>query len=413
MAWWDHEELKSPKDRSARYIVNFPQGYTKKEIEAAKKEYEQDKLDRIHKLNNSDREISVNKKPKQEKLMAKSIFATLLKESGNEYAALAEDGIAAGDVSGFVDTGSLTFNAALSGSIWGGLASNKVTALAGEPSTGKTFFALSIAKDFLEKNKDGFVFYFETESAISKDMLVSRGIDTKRMAIVPVATVQEFRTQAVKILDTYSESEERPPMFFVLDSLGGLSTDKEITDIEAGKDTRDMTRAQLIRGAFRVLTLKLGKANVALLVTNHVYEVVGSYVPTKKMGGGSGLDYAASTVVFLSKSKNRDKDKKVTGAIITAAIKKGRLTVEETKVETLLDFEKGLDRYYGLLDLALEFGIVKKAGNKGCEFPDGTTASTEKIEKEPEKYFTKDILDAIDIECQKHFKYGGHKKKTA
>ena len=218
--------------------------------------------------------------------MAKSIFATLLKESGNEYAALAEDGIAAGDVSGFVDTGSLTFNAALSGSIWGGLASNKVTALAGEPSTGKTFFALSIAKDFLEKNKDGFVFYFETESAISKDMLVSRGIDTKRMAIVPVATVQEFRTQAVKILDTYSESEERPPMFFVLDSLGGLSTDKEITDIEAGKDTRDMTRAQLIRGAFRVLTLKLGKANVALLVTNHVYEVVGSYVPTKKMGGG-------------------------------------------------------------------------------------------------------------------------------
>lgn len=120
----------------------------------------------------------------------------------------------------------------------------------------------------------------------------------------------------------------------------------------------------------------------------------------------SGLDYAASTVVFLSKSKNRDKDKKVTGAIITAAIKKGRLTVEETKVETLLDFEKGLDRYYGLLDLALEFGIVKKAGNKGCEFPDGTTASTEKIEKEPEKYFTKEVLDAIDIECQKHFKYG-------
>lgn len=341
--------------------------------------------------------------------MAKSIFATLLKESGNEYAAVAEEGITAGDVSGFIDTGSYSFNAALSGSIWGGLASNKVTALAGEPSTGKTFFALSIAKDFLDRNKDGFVFYFETESAISKEMLVSRGIDTKRLAIVPVATVQEFRTQAVKILDTYSASEEQPPMFFVLDSLGGLSTDKEITDIEAGKDTRDMTRAQLIRGAFRVLTLKLGKANVALLVTNHVYEVVGSYVPTKKMGGGSGLDYAASTVVFLSKSKNRDKDKKVTGAIVTAAIKKGRLTVEETKVETLLDFEKGLDRYYGLLDLALDFGIVKKAGNKGCEFPDGTTASAEKIEKEPEKYFTKEVLDAIDIECQKRFKYGRSK----
>jgi RecA/RadA recombinase len=218
-----------------------------------------------------------------------NIFNSLLKEIDNEYAGIADDGVEAGDVTGFIGTGSYSLNALLSGSIYGGLPANKVTALAGEPSTGKTFYAINIVRQFLRDNETGFVFYFESESAISKQMLADRDIDTKRVAVVPVATIQEFRTQAVKILDKYIEdktSKDRPPMLFVLDSLGNLSTTKEMEDIADGKDTRDMTRAQLVRGAFRVLTLKLGKAKVPLIVTNHVYDVVGSYVPTKKMGGG-------------------------------------------------------------------------------------------------------------------------------
>ena len=215
------------------------------------------------------------------------IFSTLIKETGNEYAAIADEGVEAGDVTGLISTGSYSLNALLSGSIYGGLPANKVTAFAGEPSTGKTFYAINICKQFLIDNPNGFIFYFESESAISKQMLEERGVDTKRIAIMPVATIQEFRTQAVKILDKYLEQKgEKLPMIFVLDSLGNLSTEKEMSDIADGKDTRDMTRAQLIRGAFRVLTLKLGKAQVALIVTNHVYDVVGAYVPTKKMGGG-------------------------------------------------------------------------------------------------------------------------------
>lgn len=214
------------------------------------------------------------------------MFETLLKETGNEYASIAEDGVEAGDITGFISTGSYSLNALLSGSIYNGIPANKVTAFAGEPSTGKTFYAINIVREFLKNNSNGFVFYFESESAISKQMLSDRGVDTKRIAIIPVATVQEFRTQAIKILDRYMEQKERLPMLFVLDSLGNLSTDKEISDMSDGKDTRDMTRAQLIRGAFRVLTLKLGKAQVALIVTNHVYDVTGAYVPIKKMGGG-------------------------------------------------------------------------------------------------------------------------------
>jgi RecA/RadA recombinase len=333
------------------------------------------------------------------------IFNQLLAETDNEYAGIVDDGVAAGDVTGYIGTGNYAMNALLSGSIYGGLPQNKVTAFAGEPSVGKTFYALNVVKQFLEDNPDGFVFYFESESAISKQFVADRGIDAKRVGIVPVATVQEFRTQAVKILDKYLEGKEKPPMVFVLDSLGNLSTDKEMQDIADGKDTRDMTRAQLVRGAFRVLTLKLGKAKVPLIVTNHVYDVVGSYVPMKKMGGGSGLEYAASTIIFLSKKKDKDKDGSISGAIITALLKKSRMTIENKKVETRLNYAHGLDKYYGLLDLAIKFGVFKKVSTR-IELPDGSKAFESQIEANPEKYFDQATLDVIDDFCKAEFLYG-------
>jgi len=333
-------------------------------------------------------------------------FLEILGEIDNEYAAVADDGIAAGDVRGYINTGSCTLNALLSGSIYGGLPSNKVTALAGEPATGKTFFAINIVKQFLIDNPEGFVFYFESEAAISKEMLVDRDVDVKRIAIVPVETVQQFRTEAIKILDNYIKRDIKKPMLFVLDSLGNLSTAKEMEDIASNKDTRDMTRAQLIKGAFRVLTLKLGKANVPLIVTNHVYSVIGSYIPEQRMGGGSGLEYAASTIIYLKKKKDRDKTTKdVTGVIITASTKKSRVSIENKKVETLLDYSKGLDPYYGLLDLSEKFGLVKKVGNK-YEFPNGKKEFESAILKNPETFFTDELLVEIDEKCRGEFLYG-------
>ena len=125
----------------------------------------------------------------------------IIKETGNEYASLVADGMTAGDVDGFIDTGSYTLNALLSGSIFGGLPGNRITAIAGEAATGKTFFALGVCKHFLDKDKDAGVIYFESENAVSKDMLEQRGLDTNRIVIMPAATVQEFRLQAIRVLD--------------------------------------------------------------------------------------------------------------------------------------------------------------------------------------------------------------------
>ena len=148
----------------------------------------------------------------------------IIKTTGNEYAALVSDGVEAGDVENFIDTGSYVFNALLSGSVYGGLPANKITALAGESATGKTYFLMGIVKNFLDANPDSGVVYFESESAITKQMVVDRGIDPDRMVIVPVTTVQEFRTQAIKVLDRYMEQDVdiRRPLFLCLDSLGML-----------------------------------------------------------------------------------------------------------------------------------------------------------------------------------------------
>lgn len=275
-----------------------------------------------------------------------SFLKDLVKASGNEYASIVNDGVAAGDVDGFIDTGSHIFNALLSGSLYGGLPSNKITAIAGESATGKTYFALGIVKQFLEDNKDAAVIYFESESAISRDMIEDRGIDSKRVVIVPVVTVQEFRNQAISILDKYAETpkDKRPPMMFCLDSLGMLSTTKEIEDTAEGKETKDMTRAQITKGAFRVLTLKLGRVGVPMIVTNHTYDVIGSMFPQKEMGGGSGLKYAASSIIYLSKRKEKE-GTEVVGNIIHCKNAKSRLTVENRMVDVRLSYDKGLDRY--------------------------------------------------------------------
>ena len=324
----------------------------------------------------------------------------------NEYASIVDDGMETGDVASFIDTGSHIFNGLLSGSIYGGLPSNKITALAGESATGKTFFLMGIVKSFLDRDPNAGVVYFESESAITRQMVIDRGIDPKRMVIMPVTTVQEFRTQAIRVLDDYLTVDEsdRPPMFLCLDSLGMLSTTKEVEDTAEGKETRDMTRAQVLKAAFRVLTLKLGRAKIPMVVTNHTYDVVGSMFPTKEMGGGTGLKYAASSIVYLSKKKEKD-GTEVIGNIIHCKNHKSRLTKENKMVDVRLTYDRGLDKYYGLLDLALKYGIFKSVSTR-IELPDGSKTFGKTINNNPEKYFTEDVMAQLDEAARKEFSYG-------
>jgi len=332
-------------------------------------------------------------------------FKTMVKELNDENTHLLSDGGNSAEFSGWVDTGCFILNALISGSLYGGVSNNKITALAGEEATGKTFFALGMVNNFLQQNDHGGVIYYDTEAAVTQEMMSTRGIDIHRIVVSEPQTIQQFRHNALQVLERYTEHKNnRPPMMMVLDSLGQLSTTKEMEDSTEGKETRDMTKAQVIKAAFRTLGLRLSKAQVPMIITNHTYDAVGSYIPKKVMSGGSGLKYTASTILFLSKKGDKDTEKGE-GNLIKVTTQKSRFTKPNKTIEVRLNYTTGLDRYYGLLELAEKYDVIKKVSNR-YEFPDGSKHFAKAINTDPEKFFTEDIMERLEQAAAKEFKYG-------
>ena len=133
--------------------------------------------------------------------MSKSFFKTCIHDLGDPDTTVASDGLSSSEFTGYIDTGSYILNAAVSGSLYGGIPNNKAVVFAGDAATGKTFFVLGLCKHFLDKNPEGGVIFFESESAITKEIIEDRDIDSSRMVIMPVTTVQEFRHQAIQVLE--------------------------------------------------------------------------------------------------------------------------------------------------------------------------------------------------------------------
>lgn len=323
----------------------------------------------------------------------------------DDYTSLLSAGENSAEIKDYIDTGCYIFNALLSASIYKGMPSNKVIAIAGESTTGKTYLALGIIKHHLDRHPEALVVHYDTESAITKDMMISRGIDANRVIIVEPETIQQFRTHVLNVILTYeaNKDKDKPPIMVVLDSLGQLSTTKEMQDSIDGKETVDMTKAKVIKATFRTVRMKAAKANVPLLLTNHTYATMDMY-PTQELSGGTGLKYSADIIVMLAKSKDKV-DTQVVGNFIRAKNFKNRLAVENAQVKMRLNYRTGLDKYYGLVDIAEKYGIFKKVSTR-FEMPDGTKVFEKQIYADPERWFTKEVLDQIDIAAQKEFSYG-------
>ena len=341
------------------------------------------------------------------------ILNSFRKVTGNKEASIVSEGIEGGDVTSYISTGSYLLNAQLSGSIFKGYPKNKTFAIAGESTTGKTFIVLGMIKTFLDDHPKAFALVFETEGAYTKDMFDERGIDSTRVLVLPVVTVQEFRHQALNIIQDKLDTAKKDwkDIVIVLDSLGNISTEKEMEDSLAGKSTQDMTRAKLIKSVFRVLRLKTGKADIPMLLTNHTYMSMDLY-PKPIMSGGRGIYYASDNIIYLTKAKEKEKkDGKdvIVGNQITCTLMKGRGTKENTKIKLLLRYDLGLNPYWGLAEMAVEMGIWHKTGNYCITAPQGQEGVKhffKAIYKTPEKFFTQDVLDAIDAQIGPKFLYG-------
>lgn len=284
---------------------------------------------------------------KKEETFESSYLNDLVSETGNPFATVMTNDTLS-KTTEYISTGSLALNGLISSDITKGIANNRTIALAGEESVGKTYICLSVAKEAIEQGY--LIIYFDSENSIEEDVLVNRGIDPSKVMHIPVDTVEDVRGQMAKIINAYNKTKDksRPKLLMVLDSLGNLSTKKEIEDVEKDNDKKDMTRPAIIKSVFRILSRKLAQAKIPFVVTNHVYSSMDGYVQKKVLSGGSGLRYFASTILYLSKSLAKDEDKLKHGVYIRFHSVKNRLAKEERVVKCLLDYTTGLNKYYGL-----------------------------------------------------------------
>ena len=257
----------------------------------------------------------------------------------------------------YVSTGNYILNACMTGSLFKGVPSGRVLALSGDPGTGKTFLALSICR---EAQKKGYTpVYMDSEGSIDREFVTRVGCDINGFVIKQVTTISEVSTFMANVLKRVNEmpEDEREKIIFVLDSLGNLTSDKELADTIEAKQKRDMTKAAEIKALFRTNATALSKAQAPMIVCTHTYKTQDLYAQSI-VSGGSGIQYNSSLTIMLTTSKLDDKDsekaasEKVgdftkTGVLVTATPKKSRFTIPQ-KVQFQIPFFKAPNPYVGL-----------------------------------------------------------------
>lgn len=254
------------------------------------------------------------------------------------------------EVDDWIPTGNYLLNAQVSGSLFGGVPNTRSFGLMGDPGTGKSFLCLNIVREAQKKGYN--VLYCDTEGAIDKTSALKFGIDANKIRYQPIQTVSQFQTFVANVVDMVKKAKsagEDPKLLLVVDSLGMLSTDKELADAVKGHNAADMgSKAKELRKLFRVITLDLTAAKIPMVVTNHVY-TGGGYMPTKESSGGDGPIFAMSVVSFLSKAQLKDGSGTKTGIVVTSNLKKSRFTIPEP-VKFHISFANGMNPYVGLQD---------------------------------------------------------------
>lgn len=276
------------------------------------------------------------------------------------------------EIKDYISTGSLAVNAIVTGDIFKGAPSGRIMSLEGESGVGKSFISGMIAAGAQKKGYK--VIWFDSENATDKFFLKRLGVDTKQVHYLPVVTIEEFRNQSYKILSFLEEKQKENPelrLIIVLDSLGNLSTEKEMADVEKGHNAQDMgQKAKIIKSMTRTLTGYLARTNTPMIIVNHGQwsresnpMIPPKFVPT----GGLGVIYLSSIRLFLSKrllKENKEDKKELTGNVLKAKTQKNRLIPEGQFAEMEVNFETGINKYFGLLNYALEYGIFKEDKGK-------------------------------------------------
>ena len=256
-----------------------------------------------------------------------------------------------------VDTGVPMLNVALTGSLSGGVTTG-LTVLAGPSKHFKTSFALKMAGAYLAAKPEAVMLFYDSEFGSPQSYFDSFGIDTSRVLHTPITNVEELKFDLVNQLEALDKEDD---VIIVIDSIGNLASKKELEDALDEKSVADMSRAKALKGLFRMVTPYLAMKNIPLLAINHTYKEIGLF-PKDVVGGGTGIYYSANNIWIIGRRQNKT-GTEVTGYDFVIKVEKSRYVKEQSKIPISVSWEGGIDKWSGLLDVALASGHVVKPSN--------------------------------------------------
>lgn len=281
-------------------------------------------------------------------------------------------------------------NVALSGDPDGGLISG-ITAIAGPSRHFKTLYGMILAKSFLDKYKDGVLLHYVSEFGSPEGYFKALNIPTERVLVTPVTDVEELKIDLVSRLESIKEGE---PVFIFVDSIGNLASRKEMDDAEEGKTVTDMSRAKALKSLFRIITPKIKLKGLPFVFINHSYKTQEMYAKTIMSGGEGGL-YASDTVFIIGRQQEKD-GTLLAGFDFIINVEKSRFVSEKAKIPITVTFKGGINVWSGLLENALEAGVVEKPlAGKYRKF--GTEEAYKEDEIINNKEFWEDILKTTTL----------------
>ena len=248
-------------------------------------------------------------------------------------------------------------NVALSGSMSGGISSG-LTVLAGPSKHFKTSFALLMAASYLKKHEDSVLLFYDSEFGSPQSYFQSFGIDTSQVLHTPITNVEELKFDMVNQLN---EIERTDKVIIIIDSVGNIASKKELDDALNEKSVADMTRAKALKGLFRMITPQLTMRDIPLLAVNHTYMELGMF-PKAIVSGGTGVMYSADNVWIIGRQQDK-KGTELKGYHFIINVEKSRFVREKSKIPISVSWDGGIQKWSGLLDVALESGHVRKPKN--------------------------------------------------
>lgn len=245
-------------------------------------------------------------------------------------------------------------NVALSGSVDGGMTPG-LTMLAGPSKHFKTGFALLLASAFIKKYPEGVVLFYDSEFGTPQSYFDTFSIPLDSVVHTPITDVEELKFDIMKQLKEITREDR---VLIIIDSIGNLASKKEVEDALNEKSVADMSRAKQLKSLFRMVTPHLSLKDIPMVAINHTYMEIGMF-PKAIVGGGTGSYYSADNIWILGRQQDKD-GTEIAGYHFVINVEKSRHVKEKSKIPITVSFEGGINRWSGLLDIALELGYLHK-----------------------------------------------------